>query len=79
MIPDLKMCSINYFAKILAEGDSNEIIFHNGSKFISSEKLFDPPIRNIRELNIKVIDNFGNLMTFIGGNYSLTLEIIELQ
>ena len=48
--------------------------------FTSTPKEFyDKPVRELNEIEIKFVDNNGDLVEFNGYDHSFTLEIIELD
>jgi hypothetical protein len=65
------------FAKILLPSGSGSIYYDT---FTSTPKEFyDKPVRELSQLEIKFVDNNGDLISFNGYEHSFTLEIIELD
>jgi hypothetical protein len=65
------------FAKILLPSGSGSIYYDT---FTSTPKEFyDKPVRELSEIEIKFVDNNGELVEFNGYDHSFTLEIIELD
>ena len=65
------------FAKILLPSGSGSIYYDT---FTSTPKEFyDKPVRELNEIEIKFVDNNGDLVEFNGYDHSFTLEIIELD
>jgi hypothetical protein len=65
------------FAKILLPSGSGSIYYDT---FVSTPKFFyDSPLRELSELEIKFLDDSGDLIEFNGYDHSFTLEILELD
>ena len=65
----------NCFAKILLPGVQGDIVFNS---FVNNPVELDLPIPTLSELNIKITDNYGNVIDFENTNFSFTLRIFQL-
>lgn len=76
---DMNQTSYPVFAKIQLPGTKNTMIFD--SNFINSstkEYFFQQPV-NIQKLEIKLLDSFGNILETNGDNWSMTLELRQVN
>jgi hypothetical protein len=63
------------FAKLLLSSSAGEMVYNS---FVSSPKIFDPPIAKLDTLKFSVLTSTGYLFNFNDINYSFSLEIVEL-
>ena len=76
---DINQTSFPVFAKVQLPGTKNTMIFD--SNYINSstkEYFFQQPV-NIQRLEIKLLDAFGNILETIGDNWSMTLELKQVN
>jgi hypothetical protein len=76
---DMNQTSYPVFAKIQLPGTKNTIIFD--SNYINSttkEYFFQQPI-NIQKMEIKLLDALGNVIDTNGENWSMTLELKQVN
>lgn len=76
---DVNQTSFSVFAKIQLPGTKNTIVFD--SNYINSstkEYFFQQPV-NIQRLEIKLLDAFGNILETDGENWSMTLELKQIN
>ena len=64
----------NAFSKILLTGNPGDILFNT---FVQAVKVFDEPLAQLNELNIKFVYPDGTLVDFNNINHSFTLSIVE--
>ncbi len=70
----------NYFqmlAKIIIREDKNAIIYDDGSSLVSNEIIFPSP-QNLTNLQISLLDAYGEVIDLNGLNYSVSFEITEV-
>ena len=63
------------FCKILLPGVQGDVVFNS---FVNNPVELDLPIPTLSELNIKITDNYGNIIDFENTNFSFTLRIFQL-
>lgn len=76
---DVNQTSFPVFAKIQLPGTKNTMIFD--SNYINSstkEYFFQQPV-NIQRLEIKLLDAYGNVLETNGDNWSMTLELKQVN
>lgn len=76
---DMNQTSYPVFAKIQLPGTKNTIIFD--SNYINSttkEYFFQQPV-NIQKMEIKLLDALGNVIDTNGDNWSMTLELKQVN
>lgn len=76
---DMNQTSYPVFAKIQLPGTKNTIVFD--SNFVNSstkEYFFQQPV-NIQKLEIKLLDALGNVIDTNGENWSMTLELKQVN
>jgi hypothetical protein len=76
---DMNQTSYPVFAKIQLPGTKNTIVFD--SNFVNSstkEYFFQQPV-NIQKLEIKLLDALGNVLDTNGENWSMTLELKQVN
>lgn len=76
---DMNQTSYPVFAKIQLPGTKNTIVFD--SNYINSstkEYFFQQPV-NIQKLEIKLLDALGNVIDTNGENWSMTLELKQVN
>lgn len=76
---DTNQSSFPVFAKIQLPGTKNTMIFD--SNFVNSstkEYYFQQPV-NIQKMEIKLLDSFGNVLETNGDNWSMTLELRQVN
>jgi len=67
------------FAKIQLNGAKNTIIYDNNfSNSSTKEYVFHQPV-NISRLEIRILDAYGNTLDLRSGNFSMTLELQEVN
>jgi hypothetical protein len=62
-----------YFCKIILDSTKFEVVYESRSKYVTKEVEFLQPI-NLKKLDIKVEDTFGNVVTQNGIDFSFTIE-----
>lgn len=76
---DSNQTSYPVFAKIQLPGTKNTMIFD--SNYVNSstkEYYFQQPV-NIQKMEIKLLDSFGNILETNGDNWSMTLELRQVN
>ena len=76
---DMNQTSYPVFAKIQLPGTKNTIVFD--SNFVNSstkEYFFQQPV-NIQKMEIKLLDALGNVIDTNGENWSMTLELKQVN
>lgn len=76
---DMNQTSYPVFAKIQLPGTKNTVIFD--SNYINSttkEYFFQQPV-NIQKMEIKLLDALGNVLNTNGENWSMTLELRQVN
>jgi hypothetical protein len=76
---DINQTTFPVFAKIQLPGTKNTMVFD--SNYINSstkEYFFQQPV-NINRLEIKLLDAFGNVLESDGENWSMTLELKQVN
>lgn len=76
---DVNQTSFPVFAKVQLPGTKNTMIFD--SNYINSstkEYFFQQPV-NIQRLEVKLLDAFGNVLETNGDNWSMTLELKQVN
>jgi hypothetical protein len=68
---------INAFAKIFLTVPSFQVLFDNGQKMVTETFYFKKPT-NLRHLQIKVYDVYGERVDTNGVDFSFTLEVDEI-
>ncbi len=68
----------NVFAKILIKNDYNSIDNKVYNSFIQNPIYMHTPIQDLRELEFKFYDRYGNLFNFGDFEHSFTLEIVTI-
>ena len=68
----------NVFAKILIKNDYNSIDNKVYNTFIQNPIYMHIPIQDLRELQFKFYDRFGNLINFGDFEHSFTLEVVTI-
>ena len=63
-----------YFCKILITTNKFEVSFDGQDSFVTKEVILQQPI-NLKRLDIKIEDLYGNVVAMNGADYSFTLEI----
>ena len=76
---DVNQTTFPAFAKIQLPGTKNTMIF-DGNYINSSTKeyFFQQPV-NIQRLEIKLLDSFGNILETDGENWSMTVELRQVN
>jgi hypothetical protein len=72
--PDNKKIG-DIFAKIILDEQPGNIVFNS---FITSPKIFNPPINSIKDIELSVKRRDGVLFDFINLDYSISFEITEI-
>ncbi len=67
------------FAKIPMIATPSQIIYANGSDFLSNVFFSDPPIPRIKKLKVKFRYHDGRLVDFRGNDLTFTIEANELK
>jgi hypothetical protein len=70
----------NYFqmmGKIIVREDKNAIIYDDGSSLVTNQIIFPSP-QNLTNLQISLLDAYGEIIDLNGLNYSVTFEITEV-
>ncbi len=65
-----------YFYKFLMNGPPNSIIYNS---FVNAPVYLNPPVRFLSELEFTFVDPNGKQVNFYNRNFSLTLEIINID
>jgi hypothetical protein len=67
------------FAKVQLPGTKNTIVFDsNYTNSSTKEYFFQQPV-NIQRLEIKLLDSYGNVLEMNGDNWSMTLELRQVN
>jgi len=67
------------FAKIQLNGEKNTVIYDgNYTNSSTKEYVFHQPV-NISRLEIRILDAYGNTLDLRSGNFSMTLELQEVN
>lgn len=67
------------FAKIPVFSTPSQVLYVNGSDYLSNVFFSDPPIARIKKLKVKFRYHDGRLVDFRGCNLSFTIEANELK
>jgi hypothetical protein len=70
----------NYFqvlAKIIVREEKQTVIYDDGATLLSNEIIFPSPI-DLKILQIKLLDPYGEVIDLCGMNFSFSLEITEV-
>ena len=63
------------FAKIQMTGNPGTVNFYQDIGTPMNKSIMSPPISQLKTLNIKFRDHYGNLIDFNNVDHSLTLEL----
>ena len=69
---------IQCLAKIIIREDKHTVIYDDGSSLLSNEIIFTSPT-DLKILQVKLLDPYGNVIDLNGLNFSFSLEITEVQ
>jgi hypothetical protein len=72
--------STNYIqclAKIIVREEKQAVIYDDGATLLSNEIIFPSPV-DLKVLNIKLMDPYGDVIELCGMNFSFSLEITEV-
>jgi len=70
----------NYFetlAKLIVRQPKNSIIFDDGSNLLSNDIIYPSPV-DLKQIKVKLLDVYGNLLDLNYCNFSFSLEITEV-
>jgi hypothetical protein len=76
---NINQTSFPAFAKIQLPGTKNTIIFDNNYTNSSTKEYFFQQPVNIQRLEIKLLDAYGNILNTSGENWSMTLELKQVN
>ena len=65
-------------AKIIVREQKGEIIYDDGCNLLSNEVTFPSPI-DIRQVRVRLLDSYGNLINLNDMNFSFSLEVTEVM
>lgn len=68
---------LQVLAKIIVREDKQAVIYDDGGTLLANEIVFPSPV-DLRVLNIKLLDPFGEIIDLCGMNFSFSLEITEV-
>jgi hypothetical protein len=68
---------IQCLAKIIIREEKYTMIYDDGSSFMSNEIIFPSPV-DLKILQVKLLDPYGELVDLCGLNFSFSLEITEV-
>lgn len=68
---------LQVLAKIIIREDKYAVIYDDGGTLLSNEIIFPSPT-DLKVLNIKLLDPFGEVIDLCGMNFSFSLEITEV-
>ena len=68
---------IQCLAKIIIREDKHAVIYDDGSSFLSNEIIFPSPT-DLKILEVKLLDPYGEVVDLCGMNFSFSLEITEV-
>lgn len=64
-------------AKVVIRGEKYSVIYDDGASLISNEIIFPSPM-DLKYLQVKLIDAYGNVIDLNGADLSFTVEITEV-
>lgn len=67
------------YAKITLPGTKNTLVFDNNYLNSSSKEYFFSQPENLQRFEIKMLDAYGNVLDLNGGNFSMTLELKQVN
>lgn len=76
---DVNQTTFPAFAKIQLPGTKNTMIFDGNYINSSTKEYFFPQPVNIQRLEIKLLDAFGNILESDGENWSMTVELRQVN
>jgi hypothetical protein len=68
---------IQSLAKIIVREDKQAVIYDDGATLLANEIIFPSPV-DLKILNIKLMDPYGDVIDLCGMNFSFSLEITEV-
>jgi hypothetical protein len=68
---------LQVLAKIIIREDKQAVIYDDGGTLLANEIVFPSPV-DLKVLNIKLLDPFGEIIDLCGMNFSFSLEITEV-
>jgi hypothetical protein len=68
---------IQCLAKIIIREDKHMVIYDDGATLMSNEIIFPSPT-DLKILNVKLLDPYGEVVDLCGMNFSFSLEITEV-
>jgi hypothetical protein len=68
---------IQSLAKIIVREDKQAVIYDDGATLLSNEIIFPSPV-DLKVMNIKLMDPYGEVIDLCGMNFSFSLEITEV-
>lgn len=69
---------LQVLAKIIIREEKYGVIYDDGSTLLANEIVFVSPV-DLKYLNVKLMDAFGEVIDLCGMNFSFSLEITEVQ
>jgi hypothetical protein len=68
---------IQCLAKIIIREEKQAVIYDDGGTLLSNEIIFPAPI-DFKNLNIQLLDPYGDIIDLCGMDFSFSLEITEV-
>ena len=68
---------VQCLAKIIIREEKQAVIYDDGGTLLSNEIIFPSPI-DFKNLNIQLLDPYGDIIDLCGMNFSFSLEITEV-
>lgn len=68
---------IQCLAKVIVREDKGSVIYDDGSTLLSNDVIFPSPI-DLKQIRVKLLDPYGNLIDLNDMNFSFSLEITEV-
>lgn len=68
---------IQCFAKVIAREEKHAVIYDDGATFLSNEVIFPSPT-DLKILQVRLLDPYGEPVDLCGMNFSFSLEITEV-
>jgi hypothetical protein len=69
---------IQCLAKVIVREDKHMVIYDDGATLMSNEIIFPSPT-DLKILNVKLLNPYGEIVDLCGMNFSFSLEITEVQ
>jgi hypothetical protein len=68
---------IQCLAKVIVREDKHTIIFDDGASYMTNEIIFPSPT-DLKILQVRLLDPYGEVIDLCGLNFSFSLEITEV-